>query len=81
MLKELAEHPRGQALYREVLGGLVALFAGTADPSRETPEQRKAREMAEAFWSELPLWKAPLMSQGKLSDADVDALLARAAAL
>jgi beta-glucosidase len=81
MLKDLAEHPRGRALYREVLKSLVAVFAGTADQSRETPEQRKAREMAEAFWSELPLWKAPLMSQGKLSDADIDALLARAQAL
>jgi hypothetical protein len=77
MLKDVAEHPHGKEPYRELLGRLVALFAGSEDTSRETPEQRKAREMAEAFWSELPLWKAPLMSQGQITDADIDALLTR----
>jgi beta-glucosidase len=76
-LKDFAEQPRGKAHYRQVLARLVAIFAGTADVANETPEQRKAREMAEAFWSELPLWKLPSMSQGKFSEADVDALLAR----
>ncbi|HWO11542.1 MAG TPA: glycoside hydrolase family 3 C-terminal domain-containing protein [Polyangiaceae bacterium] len=75
--KDFAEHPRARGVYRQELDALIALFAGTADASADTPEQRKARDMAEAFLSELPLWKLPMLSQGKFSEADVEALLAR----
>jgi beta-glucosidase len=76
MLKEFAEHPRAKAGYRQVLDSLIAVFSGTTNAATETPDQRKAREMAEAFWSELPIWKLPLMSQGQFSEAQVAALLA-----
>jgi beta-glucosidase len=78
MLKEFAEHPRTQSDYRQLLDSLIALFTGASDAGAETPEQRKARDMAEAFLSELPVWKLPLMSQGKFTQAQVDELLARA---
>jgi len=77
MLKDFAEHPRSRAGYRQQLDALVALFAGTADAAADTPEQRKARDMAEAFLSELPVWKLPAMSQGKFSEKDLEELLAR----
>jgi beta-glucosidase len=77
MLKELADHPRTQAQYRPLLDGLIAGFSGTADVAALTPEQRKARDMAEAFLSELPLWKLPIMSQGKFSEQQLAALLAQ----
>lgn len=78
MLKEFGEHPRTKAAYRPLLDGLIALFSGTADNAALTPEQRKARDMAEAFLSELPVWKLPLMSQGKFAEERVDELLALA---
>jgi hypothetical protein len=34
--------------------------------------------MAEAFLSELPVWKLPLMSQGKFSEEQLAGLLAEA---
>jgi beta-glucosidase len=77
MLKDFAEHPRTKAGYRQQLDALIALFAGTADAAAETPEQRKARDMAEAFLSELPVWKLPALSQGKFSEKDLEELLAR----
>ena len=77
MLKDFSEHPRTKAGYRQQLDALIALFSGTADAAADTPEQRKARDMAEAFLSELPVWKLPAMSQGKFSEKDLEDLLAR----
>jgi beta-glucosidase len=77
MLKEFREHPRARAGYRQLLDSLIAVFSGAASAATETPDQRKAREMAEAFWSELPIWKLPLMSQGQFTEAQVEALLAQ----
>jgi beta-glucosidase len=77
MLKEFAEHPRTTAQYRQLLDGLIAGFSGTSDVAAATPEQRKARDMAEAFLSELPVWKLPIMSQGKFSEQQLAALLAQ----
>ena len=34
--------------------------------------------MAEAFLSKLPVWKLPLMSEGKFSEEQLQELLARA---
>ena len=78
MLKEFAEHPRTRAHYRERLDALVSLFSGTASAAVDTPEQRKARDMAEAFLSELPVWKLPLLSQGQFSEEQLAELLALA---
>jgi beta-glucosidase len=78
MLKEFGEHPRTRAAYRPLLDALIADFSGAADSGALTPEQRKARDMAEAFLSELPVWKLPLMSQGKFSEQRLDELLALA---
>jgi beta-glucosidase len=78
MLKDFGEHPRTRASYRQLLDGLVALFSGTTDAAALTPEKRKARDMAEAFLSELPVWKLPLMSEGKFSEEQLQELLARA---
>ena len=75
MLKEFAEHPRGRAIYRELLDNLISLFSGAAGGQELTPEQRKARDMAEAFLSELPVWKLPLLSQGKFTEEQLSALL------
>ena len=77
MLKDFAEHPRAKAGYRQQLDALISLFSGTSDAASDTPEQRKARDMAEAFLSELPVWKLPAMSQGKFSEKDLEDLLAR----
>jgi beta-glucosidase len=77
MLKEFGQYPSTMASYRPVLDSLIALFSGTSDTSALTPEQRKARDMAEAFLSELPVWKLPLMSQGRFSEEQVEALLAQ----
>jgi beta-glucosidase len=77
MLKDFAEHPRSKAAYAELLDGLIALFTGTTDAATETPDQRKAREMAAAFLSELPLWKLPLMSEGKFTEKQLDEWLAK----
>jgi len=78
MLKDFAEHPRTKTSYRPLLERLIALFSGTTSSATETPEQRKAREMAEAFLSELPVWKLPLLSQGKFSEAELEQWLAQA---
>jgi len=78
MLKEFAEHPQTKASYRPLLERLIALFSGTTDGATETPEQRKAREMAEAFLSELPVWKLPLLSQGKFTEAELERWLEQA---
>jgi len=78
MLKDFGEHPRTRAGYRQLLDSLIALFSGTTDQAALTPEQRKARDMAEAFLSELPVWKLPLMSQGKFSEEQLQELLGRA---
>jgi beta-glucosidase len=78
MLKDFADHPATRAIYRPTLDGLIALFSGTSDVASLTPEQRKARDMAEAFLSELPVWKLPLMSQGRFTDEQLAELLARA---
>jgi beta-glucosidase len=80
MLKDFGENPRTRAAYRPLLDGLIALFSGTSDAAALTPEQRKARDMAEAFLSELPVWKLPLMSQGKFSEEQLAELLALAQA-
>ena len=80
MLKEFGENPRTQAAYRPLLDALIAQFSGTADVAALTPEQRKARDMAEAFLSELPIWKLPLMSEGKVSEERLTELLALASA-
>jgi beta-glucosidase len=77
MLKDFAEHPAAQPIYRPLLDGLIAVFSGTSDASTLTPEQRKARDMAEAFLSELPVWKLPVMSQGRFTDEQLEELLAR----
>jgi beta-glucosidase len=77
MLKEFAEHPRSKGAYRPLLERLVALFSGSADSASDTPEQRKARDMALAFLSELPAWKLPVMSQGKFTERELDEWLAR----
>jgi beta-glucosidase len=77
MLKDFAEHPRGRSIYRELLENLIALFSGAAGGQELTPEQRKARDMAEAFLSELPVWKLPLLSQGKFTEEQLSALLAQ----
>jgi beta-glucosidase len=77
MLKEFAEHPATKATYRQLLDGLVALFSGTSDASALTSDQRKARDMAEAFLSDLPVWKLPSMSQGRFTDEQLEELLAR----
>jgi beta-glucosidase len=77
MLKDFAEHPAAQPIYRPLLDGLIALFSGTPEALTLTPEQRKARDMAEAFLSELPVWKLPLMSQGRFTDEQLEELLAR----
>jgi hypothetical protein len=77
MLKEFAEHPGAQAIYRELLDGLTALFSGTSDAATLSPEQRKARDMAEAFLSELPVWKLPMLSQGRFTEQQVADLLAK----
>ncbi|HTV24958.1 MAG TPA: glycoside hydrolase family 3 C-terminal domain-containing protein [Polyangiaceae bacterium] len=78
MLKDFGEHPLTQAAYRPLLDALIAQFSGAADVAALTPEQRKARDMAEAFLGELPVWKLPLMSQGKFSDQQLGELLALA---
>ena len=78
MLKDFAEHPQTKASYRPLLERLIALFSGTTSSATETPEQRKAREMAEAFLSELPVWKLPLLSQGKFSEAELERWLEQA---
>ena len=80
MLKEFGEHPRTQAAYRPLLDALIAQFSGAVDVAALTPEQRKARDMAEAFLSELPVWKLPLMSEGKFSEERLAELLALAKA-
>jgi beta-glucosidase len=80
MLKEFGENPRTQAAYRPLLDALIAQFSGAADAAALTPEQRKARDMAEAFLSELPVWKLPLMSEGKFSEERLAELLALAGA-
>jgi beta-glucosidase len=77
MLKEFGQYPSTMASYRPLLDGLIALFSGTSDTSALTPEQRKARDMAEAFLSELPVWKLPLMSQGRFTEEQLEALLAQ----
>lgn len=77
MLKEFGDYPSTQASYRPLLDGLVALFSGTSDTAALTPEQRKARDMAEAFLSELPVWKLPLMSQGRFTEEQLEQLLAQ----
>lgn len=77
MLKEFAEHPRTRDAYRPLLDAMVAQFSG-ASAAALTPEQRKARAMAEAFLSELPVWKLPLLSQGKFSEERLEELLALA---
>jgi beta-glucosidase len=77
MLKDFAEHPHTQAGYRQLLDNLIALFSGTTDAAAQTPEQRKARDMAEAFLSELPVWKLPSMSQGKFTEQQLEELLGR----
>jgi beta-glucosidase len=78
MLKEFAEHPQTKASYRPLLERLCALFSGTASGATETPEQRKARDMAEAFLSELPVWRLPPLLQGKFSEAELDRWLEQA---
>jgi beta-glucosidase len=78
MLKEFGENPRTEAAYRPLLDALIAQFSGAADAAALTPEQRKARDMAEAFLSELPVWKLPLMSEGKFSEERLAELLALA---
>ena len=78
MLKEFAEHPRSKASYRPLLARLSALFSGTPSGATETPEQRKARDMAEAFLSELPVWRLPPLLQGKFSEAELDSWLEQA---
>ena len=78
MLKDFGEHPRTKATYRPLLDELISLFSGTAAGAALTPEKRKARDMAEAFLSELPVWKLPLMSQGKFSEEQLAGLLAQA---
>ncbi len=75
MLKDFAEHPRIAPGYRQLLERLIAVFSGTPDAAALTPEQRKARDMAEAFLSDLPVWKLPQMSQGQFTEAEVDELL------
>jgi beta-glucosidase len=77
MLKDFAEHPRTKAGYRQQLETLIALFSGTTDAAADTPEQRKARDMAEAFLGELPVWKLPAFTQGKFSEKDLEDLLTR----
>lgn len=78
MLKDFGEHPRTQASYRPLLDSLVSLYSGTPAGAALTPEKRKARDMAEAFLSELPVWKLPLMCQGKFSEEQLASLLAEA---
>ncbi len=78
MLKEFAEHPRAKAAYGKLLDTMIAMFSGTTDAARATPEQTKAREMAEAFLRDLPVWKLPLMSQGKLTEEELQRWLAEA---
>jgi beta-glucosidase len=78
MLKDFGEHPSTRASYRPLLDGLIALFSGTSDAAALTPEKRKARDMAEAFLSELPVWKLPLMSQGKFTEQQLQELLGQA---
>ena len=77
MLKDFAEHPKAKAVYPELLESLIKVFSGAASAAAETPEQRKARDMAAAFLSELPVWKLPLMSQGKFTEAELAELLGR----
>jgi beta-glucosidase len=77
MLKDFAEHPATKAGYRQMLDGLIALFSGASGAAALTPEQQKARDMAEAFLSELPVWKLPAMSQGRFTEQQLDELLAR----
>jgi len=78
MLKDFGEHPRTKSAVRPLLDALIAQFSGAADTGALTPEQRKARDMAQAFLSELPVWKLPLMSEGKFSEAQLGELLALA---
>jgi beta-glucosidase len=77
MLKELAEHPRLEASYRELLDRLSAIVSMTQDVANPSAEQLEARDMAEAFLIELPVRKLPQMTGGKLSEAELDELIGR----
>lgn len=74
-LRRTPAHPSRLPLAARRPGRSVS---GTADAAALTPEKRKARDMAEAFLSELPVWKLPLMSQGTFSEQQLEELLALA---
>jgi beta-glucosidase len=77
LLRELADHPRLEASYRELLDRLAALASDTGAASDPTRAELEARDQAEAFLSELPLCKLPQMTAGRFSQAELLELLER----
>ncbi|MEO6039742.1 MAG: glycoside hydrolase family 3 C-terminal domain-containing protein, partial [Saprospiraceae bacterium] len=70
LMKEFKNHPKGQAIYQQIMGGMVP---PGVDPNSE--EAKKMQAMMELFLGDMPIQKMVAMSEGKMTDEMLDGIL------
>lgn len=70
MMKEFKNHPKGNAVYKQMMGGMVPQGM---DPHSE--EAKKMQAMMELFLADMPILKMVSMSGGMMTDEMLDGIL------